>query len=222
MCYARYGRLQVATLHYIANQCCLMKMNAAFLQMLNAPQLKAVQHPPTANSCRARERETKVLTSRIAPLIPHHHLPASSICAVTFTNKAANEMRDRLEKLLGKERTNKVRIPKTLQTAHPPGPTPVLRTFQQEAQESAFIAIEIKRLVAASGSMLGWSDFVVLLRFNTLSRSIESALQWEGILSRVLGGYFSLRVPPLSFFFILLCLLSILLSLSAFPIVLVC
>ncbi|KZP25249.1 UvrD-helicase-domain-containing protein [Athelia psychrophila] len=80
-------------------------------------------------------------------------------------------------------------ISSALHTAHPPGPTPVLRTFQEEAQESAFIAVEIKRLVAASGGMLGWSDFVVLLRFNALSRSIESALQREGILSRVLGGH---------------------------------
>lgn len=69
--------------------------------------------------------------------------------------------------------------------------------------------MEVKRLVAASGGMLGWGDFVVLrellrfsrspnssnggcygiVRFNALSRSIESALQKEGILSRVLGGH---------------------------------
>ncbi|KAF7976974.1 hypothetical protein HWV62_5051 [Athelia sp. TMB] len=84
---------------------------------------------------------------------------------------------------------DKVRIPKSLHTAHPAGPTPVLRAFAEEAHESTFIALEIKRLVAASGGMLGWKDFVVLLRFTALSRSIESALQREGILSRVLGGH---------------------------------
>ena len=54
--------------------------------------------------------KTKVLTSRIAHLILHHALPPSSICAVTFTNKAANEMRERLEKLIGKGRTGQVRM----------------------------------------------------------------------------------------------------------------
>ncbi|KAJ7713348.1 P-loop containing nucleoside triphosphate hydrolase protein, partial [Mycena maculata] len=52
----------------------------------------------------------QVLTSRIAYLILHHMLPPSSICAVTFTNKAANEMRERLSKLIGKQRTSEVRM----------------------------------------------------------------------------------------------------------------
>ncbi|KAJ7477279.1 P-loop containing nucleoside triphosphate hydrolase protein [Mycena galericulata] len=54
--------------------------------------------------------KTKVLTSRIAYLILHHMLPPSSICAVTFTNKAANEMRERLGKLIGKQKTSEVRM----------------------------------------------------------------------------------------------------------------
>ncbi|KAJ7604586.1 P-loop containing nucleoside triphosphate hydrolase protein [Mycena polygramma] len=54
--------------------------------------------------------KTKVLTSRIAYLILHHSLPPSSICAVTFTNKAANEMRERLSKVIGKQKTSEVRM----------------------------------------------------------------------------------------------------------------
>jgi DNA helicase II / ATP-dependent DNA helicase PcrA len=52
----------------------------------------------------------QVLTTRIAHLILNHSLPPSSICAVTFTNKAANEMKHRLTKLIGKERTSEVRM----------------------------------------------------------------------------------------------------------------
>jgi DNA helicase-2/ATP-dependent DNA helicase PcrA len=61
---------------------------------------------------------------------------------------------------------DKSRIPKTLHTSHPTGPIPVLRTFADEAQEAAFIAIEIKRLVAGGGGMLGWDDFVILRKFD--------------------------------------------------------
>ncbi|KAH9902943.1 UvrD-helicase-domain-containing protein [Cubamyces lactineus] len=83
---------------------------------------------------------------------------------------------------------DKGRIQKTLHGTHPQGPRPVLREFPIEQVECAFIAAEIKRLVAYSGGMLNWGDFVVLLRYNSLSRGIESALQKEGIPNRVLAG----------------------------------
>ncbi|KAI0661646.1 UvrD-helicase-domain-containing protein [Cubamyces menziesii] len=83
---------------------------------------------------------------------------------------------------------DKGRIQKTLHGTHPQGPRPVLREFPIEQVECAFVAAEIKRLVAYSGGMLNWGDFVVLLRYNSLSRGIESALQKEGIPNRVLAG----------------------------------
>lgn len=52
----------------------------------------------------------QVLTSRIAQLILTHKLEPSSICAVTFTNKAANEMRERLTKLIGKAKTTALQM----------------------------------------------------------------------------------------------------------------
>ncbi|KAI0359957.1 UvrD/REP type DNA helicase [Trametes cingulata] len=83
---------------------------------------------------------------------------------------------------------DKSRIQKTLRTSHPQGPIPVLRSFPMEQVEAAFVAAEIKRLVAYSGGMFNWGDFVVLLRYNAHSRGIESALQKEGIPNRVLAG----------------------------------
>ncbi|KAF8806984.1 UvrD-helicase-domain-containing protein [Phlegmacium glaucopus] len=84
---------------------------------------------------------------------------------------------------------DKLRIPKSLHTSHPLGATPVLHESEDEKQEADFIAQEIKRCVANMGGVLRWGDFVVLLRFNALSRPIESALQKEGIPCRILGGH---------------------------------
>ncbi|KIK63032.1 hypothetical protein GYMLUDRAFT_41333 [Collybiopsis luxurians FD-317 M1] len=84
---------------------------------------------------------------------------------------------------------DKTRIQKSLHTSHPMGPFPVLRSFSSEQMEASFLAGEIKRLVAHMGGVLNWGDFVILLRFNALSRTIESCLQKEGIPSRVLGGH---------------------------------
>lgn len=45
--------------------------------------------------------KTRVITSRITELITTHNIPSYSIVALTFTNKAANEMKERINKLIG-------------------------------------------------------------------------------------------------------------------------
>lgn len=54
---------------------------------------------------------------------------------------------------------------KTLLATHPIGRRPVLQLHLNEHEEAAFIATEIKHLVAATGGMLQWGDFVVLCEF---------------------------------------------------------
>ncbi len=75
------------------------------ITQLNREQQQAVTHQNGVLlvCAGAGSGKTRVITSRIAHLILNQNVPASSIIALTFTNKAAREMKERVASFLPQE-----------------------------------------------------------------------------------------------------------------------
>jgi DNA helicase II / ATP-dependent DNA helicase PcrA len=81
---------------------------ANYLDTLNDPQREGVENTegPCMIIAGAGSGKTRVLTYRIAHLIQTKGVDPFSIMALTFTNKAAKEMRERIEKVVGSDARN--------------------------------------------------------------------------------------------------------------------
>ncbi len=85
-----------------------MENSATLIHSLNEQQQAAVSAPPSnlLVLAGAGSGKTRVLVHRIAWLIQEYHISPHEVLAVTFTNKAAHEMRGRIESLLGLHLSN--------------------------------------------------------------------------------------------------------------------
>ncbi len=111
--------------------------NPNLFENLNAPQREAVLHTegPLLIFAGAGSGKTRVLTHRIAHLIQNCGVSPWGIFAVTFTNKAAGEMKERISKLLG-SRADEVWI----STFHSAG-VKILRRHPEKAGLGPFFTI---------------------------------------------------------------------------------
>ena len=75
-----------------------------YLEQLNSEQEEAVKNlsGPLLVLAGAGTGKTRVLTTKLSHIVSLNEAMPSQIFAVTFTNKAANEMRERVESILGR------------------------------------------------------------------------------------------------------------------------
>ena len=134
----------------------------SFLAELNPQQLEAVTY--RGGHCLvlagAGSGKTRVLTHRIAWLVAERNIDPGKICAVTFTNKAAGEMRSRVRRLLGSEKSEV-----WLSTFHAMG-LRLLREWTEGAFSSVIDASSspLRDAVKAEGKGDAWlppNDFAV-------------------------------------------------------------
>src|SRR6267154_451889 len=144
-----------------------MSAHVSLLEKLNPQQREAVEtvEGPVLILAGAESVKTRIITYRIAHLIEATGVMPESILAVTFTNKAAAEMGERVAKLTGGMSIAK----------------PVLATFHSFCVRVVRRDIEHLRITAATGTPIGHSKSFVIYDENDQQSLVKAAMRRLGV-----------------------------------------
>jgi len=144
-----------------------MSAGVSLLEKLNPQQREAVEtaEGPVLILAGAGSGKTRVITYRIAHLIEAMGVMPESILAVTFTNKAAAEMGERVAKLTGGMSIAK----------------PVLATFHSFCVRVLRRDIEHLRITSATGTPIGHSKSFVIYDENDQQSLVKAAMRRLGV-----------------------------------------
>ncbi|MGH7298286.1 MAG: ATP-dependent helicase, partial [Polyangiaceae bacterium] len=148
---------------------------------LNPAQRDAVEHGdgPMLVLAGAGSGKTRVITHRIVRLL-ERGVPAQAVVALTFTNKAAGEMRERVGKMLGKRATGAKAL--TVSTFHSFG----LGVLQRERQAvgGTFTIFDqgdqtslVKQLLRAAGADRSYDAQAVIARLSNAKNAFQDAAE---------------------------------------------
>ncbi len=173
---------------------------------LNPAQREAVLHfeGPMLVLAGAGSGKTRVLTTRIARLIEHHGVDPSRILSLTFTNKAAGEMRERITRLLGEE-------PKGMWsgTFHAIGARILRSAARQVGRTASFTIYDeddflgvVKRIMEREGiSSKQWSPKVISSLISDAKNALVGPAEYESLamdpLSRAAAAVYKQLEPTL-------------------------
>ena len=139
----------------------------SFLDQLNPQQREAVEsvHGPLLILAGAGSGKTRVITYRIAHLIEKHGVMPESILAVTFTNKAASEMGERVDKLVGGRSIAR----------------PVISTFHSFCVRVLRRDVEQLRIKSATGEAIGLTKNFVIYDESDQESVVRAAMRRMGL-----------------------------------------